>query len=110
VQNTTNRWPPFGLVRRGGCRGFAGRRRFAARLCRGQGFVAAAFAHYKYIGIGADAKPLFAKAGIADDLDEACLPLGKPADAKAFITACRALRYWPRELAVDLDAKPAAKA
>ena len=74
-----------------------------------KGFVADAFAHCKYIGVGADAQPLFAKAGIADDLDEACLPLAKAADAKTFITACRALRYWPREMKVDLDAKPAPK-
>lgn len=69
-------------------------------------FATDAFAHCKYIGISAEAEAIFTKAGIADDLDEACLPLGKPADAKAFITACRALRYWPRELAVDLDAQP----
>ena len=43
---------------------------------------------------------------IADDLDEACLPLGSAADAAAFVEACGALRYWPRELEVDLDAKP----
>jgi catalase len=67
-------------------------------------FVTDAFAHCKYIGVGAQAKPIFAKAGIVDDLDEACLPLGKAADAKAFITAARALRHWPRELKVDLDA------
>ena len=69
-------------------------------------FVTDAFAHCKYIGIGADAEAIFVKAGIADDLDEACLPIGKPADAQVFIEACRALRYWPREAAVDLDAHP----
>jgi catalase len=68
-------------------------------------FVNDAFAHCKFIGVGAQAEPLFAKAGIAEDLDEACLPLAKPADAKAFITAARALRHWPRELKGDLDAK-----
>lgn len=67
-------------------------------------FVTDAFAHCKFIGIGAEAEPLFVKAGIAEDLDEACLPLGKTADAKAFITACGALRHWPRELKTDLDA------
>ncbi|WEK46318.1 MAG: catalase [Candidatus Andeanibacterium colombiense] len=71
-------------------------------------FVSDAFAHCKFIAIGAQAKPIFEGAGIAADLDEACLPLAKPADAKAFITAARALRYWPRELAVDLDAQPEA--
>ncbi len=70
-----------------------------------KGFATDAFAHCKYIGISAEAKPLFAKAGIADDLDEACLPLADAGDAKTFIAACRALRYWPRELKVDLDAE-----
>ena len=71
-------------------------------------FATDAFAHCKYIGIGAEAEAIFAKAGIVDDLDEACLPLAKAADAKAFLAACRALRYWPRELTVDLDAQPQA--
>ncbi|MDO9487072.1 MAG: catalase-related domain-containing protein, partial [Sphingomonadaceae bacterium] len=69
-------------------------------------FVTDAFAHCKFIGVGREAASLFEKAGIADDLDDACLPLGKAADASEFIKACGALRYWPRELEVDLDAKP----
>jgi len=69
-------------------------------------FVTDAFAHCKYIGISPDAEAIFAKAGIADDLDEACLPIAKPADTQAFVEACRALRHWPREAAVDLDAQP----
>ena len=71
-------------------------------------FVTDAFAHCKYIGLTAQAQALFEKAGIADALDEACLPLATAKDAGAFIAACRALRHWPRELAVDLDAQPAA--
>ncbi|WP_380871706.1 catalase [Sphingomonas sp. DBB INV C78] len=69
-------------------------------------FVTDAFAHCKFIGIAAEAEAIFAKSGIAEELDEACLPLGRPADAKTFIVACRSLRHWPRELAVDLDAQP----
>ena len=69
-------------------------------------FVSDAFAHYKFIGISVEARAIFVKAGIAGDLDEACLPLGKPDDANTFIAACRALRHWPREVKVDLDAKP----
>ncbi len=68
-------------------------------------FVSDAFAHCKFIGISAPSKVIFEKAGLADDLDDACLPLAKPADAKTFIEACRKLRFWPRELKVDLDAK-----
>ncbi|WP_411974014.1 catalase [Sphingobium sp. 3R8] len=71
-------------------------------------FATDAFAHCKYIGISAEAEAIFVKAGISDVLDEACLPLGKVADAKTFLTACRTLRYWPRELTVDLDAQPEA--
>jgi catalase len=71
-------------------------------------FATDAFAHCKYIGINAEAEAIFAQAGIADDLDEACVPLSKAADAKTFVEACRSLRYWPRELEVDLDAQPAA--
>jgi len=81
----------------------------AAMLARdavAKDFVSDAFGHCKYIGMSAAAEAIFAKAGIGDDdLDEACLALAKPADAKAFIAACRSLRYWPRELKVDLDAK-----
>ncbi len=69
-------------------------------------FVADAFSHCKYIGLSAEAEPIFEKAGIASDLDEACLPLGKAGDAKPFIEACRALCHWRRELIVDLDAMP----
>jgi catalase len=70
-------------------------------------FVTDAFAHCKYIGMSAEAEAIFEKAGIAEELDEACLPLGKPADAKVFVEACRNLRHWPREMRVDLDAQPA---
>ncbi|MCP3732469.1 catalase [Sphingomonas sp. MG17] len=68
-------------------------------------FATDAFAHCKFIGISREAQLLFERAGIADDLDEACLPLASARDASAFLTACAKLRHWPRELAVDLDAK-----
>ncbi|WP_380875854.1 catalase [Sphingomonas sp. DBB INV C78] len=67
-------------------------------------FVTDAFAHCKFIGMNAEAEAIFVAAGMADDLDQACLPLGKAEDAQTFIEACRDLRFWPRELAVDLDA------
>ena len=68
-------------------------------------FVTDAFAHCKFIGIGPDAAPLFEKAGLSDDLDDGCLPVGSAKDATAFIEACRKLRFWDRELNVDLDAQ-----
>jgi catalase len=70
-----------------------------------QDFVRDAFGHCKFIGLTKEAEPIFAKAGIADDLDDACLALASAKDAAAFIEAIAALRYWPRELEVDLDAK-----
>ena len=68
-------------------------------------FVTDAFAHCKFIGYSAEAAVLFDKTGLADDLDEACVPLKAKADAATFLKACRALRHWPREAGVDLDAK-----
>jgi catalase len=77
-----------------------------ARDAAAKDFATDAFAHCKFIGFSAEADAIFVAAGMADDLDDACLPLGQPEDAGTFITACRALRFWPRELTVDLDAKP----
>jgi catalase len=71
-------------------------------------FVTDAFTHCKFIALTAEAHLLFEKAGIADDMDDACLPLGVAKDAANFLAACRALRHWPRELGIDLDAQPAA--
>jgi catalase len=65
-------------------------------------FVADAFAHMKFIGYTEAALPLMEKAGIADSLDKACIPLSKPADAKAFIQACGKLRFWEREIGLDM--------
>jgi catalase len=72
-------------------------------------FVSDAFAHCKFIGHSAEAAPLFAAAGLADKLDEACIGLAKPGDVTAFLDACAALRHWPREAGVDLDAKAGGK-
>jgi len=72
-------------------------------------FASDAFAHCKFIGFTAGAEAIFAAAGLANDLDEACIPLAKAGDAASFVEACRALRHWPRELKVDLDAKPEPK-
>lgn len=69
-------------------------------------FATDAFAHCKYIGFTAAAEAIFVAAGIGDDLDQACFALDKASDAGAFIEAARALRFWSRELEVDLDAKP----
>jgi catalase len=60
-------------------------------------FVSDAFAHLKFIAYADAGMKLFEKAGIASDLDEGCLILNAPKDAKAFVTACRKLRRWDRE-------------
>ncbi|UAK23232.1 catalase [Sphingomonas nostoxanthinifaciens] len=75
-----------------------------ARDAPSKDFVSDAFAHCKFIGVGANAKPLFDEARVPLELDDGFVPLAKPKDAKAFVEACRTLRYWPRELKVDLDA------
>ncbi len=67
-------------------------------------FASDAFAHCKFIGFTESAMPLLEKAGVAEALDEACIRLASVKDAAAFIAACAELRYWPRELTVDLDA------
>jgi catalase len=70
-----------------------------------QDFVRDAFGHCKFIGLTKEAEPIFVKGGIADLLDDACIPLSGAKDAAAFVDAIAALRFWPRELKVDLDAK-----
>jgi catalase len=69
-------------------------------------FVSDAFAHCKFIGYTAQATFLFEKAGLTpDDLDEGVIGLASAADAEGFVTACRKVRVWARETAVDLDAR-----
>jgi catalase len=61
-------------------------------------FVADAFAHAKFIGYDASARPLMTRAGIRPaDMDDGIIELTDAADAVAFIAACRALRFWDRE-------------
>jgi catalase len=67
-----------------------------------KGFVCDAFAHCKFIGYSAEVQVLFARAGIADDLDEGCFALTK-GGLDAFVEALGELRFWMRELQVDLD-------
>ena len=58
-----------------------------------------AFAHAKFIGYADTAKPLFEKAGLTD-MDAGFVALKGEADVKKFITACRQLRFWEREVKV----------
>lgn len=63
-------------------------------------FVADAFAHAKFIGYLAPARPLLEKAGITPD--EGCVDLDGKGAVEAFVALCRKLRHWPREA----DAQP----
>jgi catalase len=67
-------------------------------------FVSDAYGHCKLIGHNADAQVLFAESRVPPELDAGFVAIDKAKDAKAFVTQCRTLRYWPRELEVDLDA------
>ena len=59
-------------------------------------FIADAFAHCKFIAYVDAATPLMAKAGVTE-MDAGFIALTKAADAKAFVKACRPLRFWERE-------------
>ena len=70
-------------------------------------FVSDAFAHCKFLGLSEGGTALMTAAGLGEKLDEACIGLDAPGKASQFIEACAPLRFWQRELSVDLDAKPA---
>jgi len=59
-------------------------------------FAADAYAHYKFVGFSPPSAKLFAKVGPPEGLDEGFHSLAKPADVKAFIAACKRLRFWDR--------------
>ena len=65
-------------------------------------FVADAFAHCKFIGFTAGARPLLVKAGVDPDSDEGLLSLDDGASAAQFIQSCRKLRLWAREPSTKL--------
>jgi catalase len=60
-------------------------------------FVADAFAHCKFIGYVDVAVLLFAKAGIAESIDEGFVELNGPGDIDGFIEKLGKLRLWSRE-------------
>ena len=62
-------------------------------------FVADAFAHMKFVAWVESAEPLLARAGMADRRDAGFFRLdGDRQSCEAFIAACRALRFWEREI------------
>ncbi|TYC90493.1 catalase, partial [Novosphingobium sp. BW1] len=74
-------------------------------------FVNDAFAHAKYIGHSPEAVPFLERAGIRqEDRDDAVITLENLTSIEGFVKACAALRFWDRELEVDLDAEAFLKA
>jgi catalase len=59
-------------------------------------FVSDAFAHCKFIACTGEAKPLFEKAGVANELDEGVFVLQGADDIRKFLSACGKLRHWDR--------------
>ena len=74
--------------------------KFLIKNAAARDFVSDAFAHLKFIAYVSAAMPLFAKAGIAGDLDNGCIHLTQAKDAAAFVAACRNVRQWEREKVV----------
>ncbi len=66
-------------------------------------WVRDAFGHLKVIGHTGAARMLFAKAGIADDLDEGVIELGSAAGVKRFVEAAKQHRVWDREPRLSND-------
>ena len=67
-------------------------------------FVSDAFGHCKFIGYSSYAKELFAAARVPSELDQGFVAFTDADDAATFVEKCRDLRFWPRELGIDLDA------
>jgi C-terminal domain found in long catalases len=66
-------------------------------------WVRDAFGHLKVICCTATAQPLFAKAGIADDLDEGVIELDARASIGQYIEAAKQQRVWDREARLSGD-------
>ncbi|KZD20363.1 catalase [Tardiphaga robiniae] len=65
-------------------------------------FLADAFSHCKFIAYVEAAMPLFAKAGIADALDDGVIPLAAKKDIATFVGRLTELRFWEREAKVKM--------
>ncbi|MBV8096150.1 MAG: catalase [Acetobacteraceae bacterium] len=71
-----------------------------AREATAKDFVSDAYAHAKFIAYVDAATPLFEKAGVTEP-NGGFVRLQSPRDARSFIEACRELRFWEREAAVQ---------
>lgn len=68
-----------------------------AKKASAKDFVTDAFAHQKFIGYTADAKPLFEAVGLADQLDKGCIELDA-SSGKKFVDALTPMRVWDRDV------------
>ncbi|MES2666599.1 MAG: catalase [Pseudomonadota bacterium] len=66
-----------------------------------QDFLSDAYAHCKFIACNDVSAALFDGCGLADADDKGLFVLGKTGSAQAFLTACAALRFWPREAMIN---------
>lgn len=72
-------------------------------------FVSDAFAHSKFICYCEPALTLFEAARVPAKLDAGFIALDDEGSIRTFVDALGELRFWDRELQVDLDAKPASR-
>ena len=61
-------------------------------------YVSDAFAHQKFIAHADSAMPLLEKAGVASSMDGGFIALKSPKDCEDFVTHCRKLRFWDRNI------------
>ena len=66
-----------------------------------QDFLSDAYAHCKFIACNDESAALFAACGLDTADDDGVCVLTDAASVGAFLAACKALRYWPREAALD---------
>ncbi|MDT8855724.1 catalase [Paracoccaceae bacterium Fryx2] len=62
-----------------------------------QDFLSDAYAHCKFIGCNDASNALFDACGLAEADDKGLWVLSTSTSIQAFLTACTALRFWPRE-------------
>ncbi|MBE3640417.1 catalase [Mangrovicoccus algicola] len=67
-----------------------------AGMLPGKQFLSDAFGHSKFIAMTPEAATLLEASGV-NGTDEGMMTLRSPADAPAFVKACRAVRFWQRE-------------
>ncbi|WP_397570954.1 catalase [Schlesneria sp. T3-172] len=61
-------------------------------------FIADALAHHKFIGVTEGGSQLLKKAGGPEKPDDGIIALKSPEDSSNFVSHCRKLRYWKRDL------------